>query len=33
RTNGAEAEIMRQAAQYMSDAEIDAVANFLAGLN
>ncbi|WP_075186350.1 c-type cytochrome [Teredinibacter haidensis] len=33
RTNDGDAMIMRGVAQYMSDAEIDAVANFIAGLN
>lgn len=34
RTNdGGDAKIMRQVAQHMSDAEIDAVANFISGLN
>jgi cytochrome c553 len=33
RTNDGEAKIMRQVAQQMSDAEITAVANFIAGLN
>ncbi|MFT6389591.1 MAG: cytochrome c553 [Cellvibrionaceae bacterium] len=33
RVAGANSSIMRQAAEQMSDAEIDAVANFIAGLN
>jgi len=33
RTNDGDAQVMRGVAQYMSDAEIDAVANFIAGLN
>ncbi|WP_018277979.1 c-type cytochrome [Teredinibacter turnerae] len=33
RTNDGDAMIMRGVAQHMSDAEIDAVANFIAGLN
>lgn len=33
RTNDGEAKIMRQVAQQLSDAEITAVANFIAGLN
>ena len=33
RTNGGDTKVMRQVAQYMSDAEIIAVANYIAGLN
>jgi cytochrome c553 len=33
RVNDGESKVMRQVAQYMSDAEITAVANFLAGLH
>lgn len=33
RTNDGESKIMRQVAEHMSDAEIDAVANFIGGLN
>lgn len=33
RTNDGDSMVMREAAQYMSDAEIKAVANFIAGLN
>ena len=33
RTNDGESKIMRQVAQQMSDAEIDAVANYISGLN
>ena len=33
RTNDGDTQVMRQVAQYMSDAEIIAVANYIAGLN
>ncbi len=33
RTNDGESQIMRQVAEHMSDAEIDAVANYISGLN
>ncbi|MGH1487710.1 MAG: c-type cytochrome [Cellvibrionaceae bacterium] len=33
RTNDGESRIMRQVAEHMSDAEIDAVANYISGLN
>ena len=33
RTNDGDSKVMRQVAQYMSDAEITAVANYIAGLN
>lgn len=33
RTNDGDSKIMRQVAEHMSDAEIDAVANYIAGLN
>ena len=33
RTNDGDSQVMRQVAEHMSDAEIDAVANFVAGLN
>lgn len=33
RTNDGDSKIMRQVAEYMSDAEIDAVANYISGLN
>jgi cytochrome c553 len=33
RTNDGDSKIMRSAAEYMSDAEIDAVANFISGLH
>ena len=33
RTNDGDSRVMRQVAEHMSDAEIDAVANYIAGLN
>lgn len=33
RTNGGDSKIMRSVAEYMSDAEIEAVANYIGGLN